>query len=97
MSAKRSVLALVIGAAALTFVAACGGSSNPPAAAAGSPSTSKAATPGNQAPPGAFGTAAAVAAGSLEVQNPTSGQITVNFNGSTTFTNMVSATLADVT
>jgi hypothetical protein len=90
------VFALVIGAVALTVVAACGGGSNPPAAAAGAPATSKAA-PGNQPPPGAFGTAAAVAATSLEVQNPQTGQVTVNFNGSTTFTNQVSATLADVT
>lgn len=98
MSAKRSVLALVIGAAALTFVAACGGTSNPPPpAAGGAPASSKAATPGNNQPPGAFGTAAAVAASSLEVQNPTSGQVTVNFSSTTTFTNQVSATLADVT
>ncbi|HEX7662055.1 MAG TPA: DUF5666 domain-containing protein, partial [Pseudonocardiaceae bacterium] len=48
-------------------------------------------------PPGAFGTAAAVTATSLEVQNPSTGQVTVNFTSSTKFTNTVSATLANVT
>jgi uncharacterized membrane protein len=38
-----------------------------------------------------------VSASSVEVQNPQNGQVTVNFNASTTFTNTVSATLADVT
>lgn len=109
MSAQRSVsparrlaipgLALAAGAVALSVVAACGGgSTTPPAAAptshaAGAGETSRA----NQPPPGAFGTIAAISAGSMEVQNPQSGQVTVNFNGSTTFTNTTTASLADVT
>jgi hypothetical protein len=91
----RSGLALIAGALAVGLIA-CGGGSTPAASTnTASPSTSKAAGP--QTPPGAFGTAAAVNATSLEVQNPSSGQVTVNFNSDTTFSNTVSGTLADVT
>ena len=82
---------------AVTVVAACGGST--PAASAPPPAAPKASTPNRaqQGPPGTFGTIAAASGTSLEVQNPQNGQVTVNFNGSTTFTNTTAATLADVT
>jgi hypothetical protein len=87
-------MALATGALALAL-AACGGSTG-----TGSPSTPTspaAGAPTNRTPPGAFGTVAEVSTGSLEVQNPTNGQVTVTYNGSTTFTNTVPAALSDVT
>ncbi|HEY4458274.1 MAG TPA: DUF5666 domain-containing protein [Pseudonocardiaceae bacterium] len=91
----RSGLALIAGALAVGLIA-CGGGTTPAANTnTAAPPTSRANGP--QTPPGAFGTAAAVNATSLEVQNPTSGQVTVNFTSSTTFSNTVSGTLADVT
>jgi hypothetical protein len=97
MSAQRSVyLALVAGALAMAL-AACGGGTNTPSAAAG-PTTTRPATPNRGGPPpGTFGTAAAVTSTNVEVQNPQNGQVTVNFTASTTFTDTVPATLADVT
>lgn len=88
------VLALMT--ATLAFaVAACGGNST----AANAPAVSSAPGGGQNAPrtPGVSGTAAAVSASSLEVQNPNSGQVTVNFNSSTTFINAVAGSLQDVT
>lgn len=90
----RSGLVLIAGALAVGLVA-CGGSSTPSASSPSAPSSSSRSAPA--APPGAFGTAAAVNATSLEVQNPSTGQVTVNFSSSTTFSNTVSGTLADVT
>lgn len=92
----RSGLALIAGALAVGLIA-CGGGATTPAANTNTaaPPTSSAAGP--QTPPGAFGTAAAVNATSLEVQNPSTGQVTVNFSSSTVFSDTVSATLADVT
>jgi uncharacterized membrane protein len=86
---------LIAGALAVGLIA-CGGSPTPAASSnTPAPPTSRASAP--QTPPGAFGTAAAVSATSLEVQNPSTGQVTVNFTSSTTFSNTVSGTLADVT
>jgi hypothetical protein len=84
-------------------VAACGGGGSSatvagtaaasPAAQAGSP----APTPSQAAFPGVVGTAAAVSGSSLEVQNPTSGQVTVTFTATTPITETVTATAKDVT
>lgn len=95
-SLARPGLVLVTGALALTL-AACGGGTNTPSAGGGTTSAPPTRPSGAAAPPGAFGTVAAVAASSVEVQNQQSGQVTVNFTSSTTFTNTVAATLADVT
>lgn len=92
-SFARSGLVLTTGALAL-LLAACGGGSTPTAASTSTPSAP--AARGNNTPPGAFGTAAAVTATNVEVQNPTSGQVTVNFNSSTMFTNTVTSALSDV-
>ena len=92
-SLARPGLVLVTGALALTL-AACGGTST---ATASGPTTTQAARPsGAAAPPGAFGTAAALSASTIEVQNQQSGQVTVKYNSSTKFTNTTTATLADV-
>lgn len=91
----RTGLVLMVSAAAFTL-AACGGSATPSGSGGSAPSgAAQAGGPGT--PPGAFGSIASVAASSIEVQNKTSGQVTVNFGSSTTFTNEVSGTLADVT
>ena len=79
---------------------ACGGSgttsttpSAAPAAAASTPKPSSSAA----AFPGVTGTAAAVSGSSMEVQNPTSGQVTVTFTTSIPITDTVSVTAKDVT
>lgn len=90
----RSGLALIAGALAVGLIA-CGGGPAPEGTTSAAPPATKPTVA--QAPPGAFGTAAAVSASSLEVQNPSTGQVTVNFSSSTTFSNTVSGTLADVT
>jgi len=80
-------------------VTACGSSGTTatptaaPAAAASTPKPSSSAA----AFPGVVGTAAAVSGSSLEVQNPTSGQVTVTFTASTPITDTVSVTSKDVT
>jgi Domain of unknown function (DUF5666) len=83
-------------------VAACGGagSAATPAATIASsaaPSSSPAPTGAGTAFPGIVGTAAAVSGSSLEVQNPTSGQVTVTFSASTAITETVTVTSKDVT
>lgn len=89
----KTGLALTIGALALTL-AACGGGTT---SAAGAPTSTPQAAPSRpNTPPGTFGTAAAVTGSSIEVQNPQSGQVTVNFNSATKWTNSLPATLADV-
>lgn len=75
--------------------AACGGASTASTKPASNQSPTTTA-PGNTPPPGAFGTAAAVSGSTLEVQNPTTGQVTVNMSPSTTFTQTVPATAADL-
>jgi hypothetical protein len=84
-------------------VAACGGStgnSATPAATIASPAapgSSPSPSASQAAFPGVVGTAAAVSGSSLEVQNPTSGQVTVTFTASTPITETVTATAKDVT
>ncbi len=90
----RPGLVLVTGALALT-VAACS-TSTPTAASPTTTPTTRQNTGGAQTPPGAFGTAAAVSATSLEVQSRQDGQVTVKFTAATKFTDTVKATLADV-
>ena len=83
-------------------VTACGGgagnSATPAATIASSaaPGSSPSPSAGQAAFPGVVGTAAAVSGSSLEVQNPTSGQVTVTFTASTPITDTVSVTAKDV-
>jgi 3D (Asp-Asp-Asp) domain-containing protein len=90
------VLALVAGALAVTL-AACGGSSPAPAANKGGNSQQGGGNRGGGAPPGVFGSIAAVSGQTLQVQNPQSGQVAVSYDGSTKITNSVSGALSDVT
>jgi hypothetical protein len=85
-------------------VAACGSNGTTaapatPAASVGSSAAPSSSTPstGTQAAfPGVVGTAAAVSGSSLEVQNPTSGQVTVTFTATTPITETVTAMAKDV-
>jgi len=84
-------------------VTACGGSSGnaatPAATIASSAAPGSSPTPASSPAvfPGVVGTAAEVSGSSLEVQNPTSGQVTVTFTASTPITDTVSVTSKDVT
>jgi hypothetical protein len=83
-------------------VAACGGAgttATPAATVASSaaPSSSPAPTGTRAAFPGTVGTAAAVSGSSLEVQNPTSGQVTVTFSATTAITETVTVTSKNLT
>ncbi|HKN96617.1 MAG TPA: DUF5666 domain-containing protein [Pseudonocardiaceae bacterium] len=86
---------LVVTGVVALVVAACGsGGGTPTAAPSAAQPTRQAVVP--QTPPGAFGTAAAVSATSIEVQSRQNGQVTVKFNGDTKFTDTVAATSKDV-
>jgi hypothetical protein len=83
-------------------VTACGGSSGNAAtpaatiASSAAPGSSPTPTAGQAAFPAVVGTAAAVSGSSVEVQNPSSGQVTVTFTASTPITDTVSVTAKDV-
>src|SRR5262245_45610403 len=77
------------------LVTACG---SPGATSATAAARSSPAPTGNQAAfPGVVGTAAAVSGSSMEVQNPSIGQVTVTFTGATAITETVAVTSRDVT
>jgi hypothetical protein len=84
-------------------VTACGGSSGNAAtpaatiASSAAPGSSPSPSASQAAFPGVVGTAAAVSGSSLEVQNPTSGQVTVTFTANTPISDTVSVTTKDVT
>jgi hypothetical protein len=84
----------------LLTATACGSSgttsSTPSAAPAAAASTPK-PTSSAAAFPGVTGTAAAVSGSSMEIQNPTSGQVTVTFTASTPITDTMTVTAKDVT
>ncbi|MFI9382776.1 DUF5666 domain-containing protein [Kutzneria sp. NPDC052558] len=93
---KAAALGLMAGGLAFTL-AACGGSTPaPPANNSGGGQTSGTNRPAG-APPGVFGSIAAISGQTLQVQNPQSGQTAVSYDGSTKITNSVAGTLADVT
>ncbi|HZT66473.1 MAG TPA: DUF5666 domain-containing protein [Acidimicrobiales bacterium] len=87
--------ALVVGALGLV-AAACGGGSPTAASSQQAAARSPQTTPTTL--PGAFGQIAAVSGGgtSLEVQNPQSGQVTVNVSSSTTIIQLVTAAPSDL-
>jgi hypothetical protein len=97
---KRTVRVLTCAAAGfavLGAVAACG-ATKPSAAAlpASSPAAAGGAA-GNRQAPGTFGVIAAATPGSLEVQDPNTGQTTVTYTSTTAFTQQKAVTLAAVT
>jgi hypothetical protein len=78
---------------------ACGGSGTTATPTASPAAANSTPTPASSpaAFPGVVGTAAAVSGSSLEVQNPTSGQVTVTFTASTPITDTVTVTSKGVT
>lgn len=89
----RSLATVALGATLVLGLAACGSSGS------GSPAPATQTSPGATARggPAASGTIASVGSSDIEVQNPSAGQVTVNFAADTTFTHRVSGTLTDVT
>jgi len=86
--------AVVLGATALAL-AACGGSSS----ASSAPATTAPVSHASSTPttiPGASGSIAAITGTSLEVQNASTGQTTVTYTPTTTFTQTVPGSLSDV-
>jgi Domain of unknown function (DUF5666) len=94
----RNVLALVTFGALAALLAACGSSSS--ASTTSTTAGSSAKGPGGSGSPrqfpGASGTIAAVNGTSVEVQNPESGQTTVTYTPSTTFHQIVPASVTSV-
>jgi hypothetical protein len=78
-------------------VTACGSSGGSTAAPQATSSSSPAPSSSQRAFPGVTGTAAAVSGSSMEVQNPTSGQVTVTFTTATSITQEVTVPSKDVT
>ena len=95
LPAARRFAAAGVGALALGL-AACGSSGASVTTTSLAPTTGGAAS-GTAARPGAVGTVAAISGQSLEVQNPQSGQTTVTYTATTTFTRTVAGSLAQVT
>lgn len=97
--AGRFSLTAAVSAAAVAL-AACGGGS--PVAGVGTPAASQHPLPapgraGRGVAPAAYGVIAAVDPADIQVQNPTTGQVTVRFTGTTRFSDAESTSLAAVT
>ena len=101
---RTGATATVLVTAGVLTLTACSGSSSgsgtakvssaaPSSAAAGS---AGARGGGGGTPPATYGTIAAVQPGSMEVQDPSTGQTTVSYTASTAITNQQAAALADV-
>ncbi len=91
--ARRTLVPLLaVCGAVLLSTTACGGGTSTASAATGSSARPSQASPA----PGAFGTIASVTTGTLEVQDPQSGQTTVTYTPSTPVTDQESATAADI-
>ena len=93
---RRRGPALAVGLGAVALVAAaCGGAA---ASTTSRPaSNSGSGSPANRPIPGASGQIAALTPPSMEVQNPETGQTTVSWTSSTTFTQTVTGSLSTVT
>lgn len=104
MLLTRVTLATASSVLLVATLAACGGGSDDAATdtsgaaaqAGGAPNPAQNGGQGGAAP-GASGTVAAVSGSTAQVQNDQSGQVAVSWTKSTTFTQQVDATLADVT
>jgi hypothetical protein len=84
------LVVLAVSGVALASLAACGSGGSSSASAPSSASSNSAAA-GQNGPPGVTGTIAAVSRGTVQVQNPQSGQTAVTYTGSTTVTKTSSA------
>ena len=97
-SSRLRCIPALAGAGLVALVAtACGGAGTTPATPAATSAGSPTPTTAPTAFPGVVGTAAAVSGSSMEVQNPTSGQVTVTFTSATAITETVSVTSGNVT
>jgi hypothetical protein len=96
---RRTPALVCLGLAALAATACGSGGSTAAGSTATTPAASNSPAPasGQTAFPGVVGTAAAVSGSSMEVQNPTNGQVTVTFTTATAISDMVAATATDVT
>ena len=96
----RPLAALAGGVGAVVLIAACssgsGSGSTPTGSPSSSPSQQAGVGSGRGAGPGAAGTIAEVAAGSIEVQNQSTGQVTVKYTAKTAFVQVKSTTEAAV-
>lgn len=99
--ARGARLVPVVAVGLLAALTACGGGGSASTSASANSSSSPAgaarASGVGQAPAGTSGTVAAVSASNAQVQNPTDGQVTVNYSATTRFTRTVPATRARVT
>src|SRR5664280_2644758 len=100
VTVRRLLVLSALGAAGVAM-AACGSSSASTPASSSTPTTSRGSSAsGSTTPrqfPGTSGTIAAINGTSLEVQNPTTGQVTVNYTSTTTFRQTVTASASAVT
>lgn len=90
--------AAVVAISLAAVLTGCGGDGATKASAS-SPTSSASASgrsPGGGAVPGASGSVAAISGSSMEVQNPSAGQTTVNWTGSTTFDQTVTLTASSL-
>ncbi len=96
----RPLAALAGGVGAVVLIAACssgsGSGSTPTGSPSASPSQQAGVGSGRGAGPGAAGTIAEVAAGSIEVQNQSTGQVTVKYTAKTAFVQVKATTEAAV-
>ena len=95
----RPLAAVAVGVGAVVLIAACSsGGSGSGSTPTGSPSASpqRGAGSGRGAVPGVSGTIAEVAAGSIEVQNQATGQVTVKYTAKTAIVVVKSTTVAAV-
>ena len=101
---RTAAPAAAVAVSLAAVLAACGGGSSSSAAAKTSNSTAStgsaaagaAAPRGRRGFPGVVGSVAALTGSSMEVQNPSSGQTTVSWTGSTTFARTVTLTSSSV-
>ncbi len=82
--------------ASCLVAAGCGGSSGGSTTASVPTQNPGSGNPTPSGPPGVTGTAAAVTGSAIQVQNPSIGQVTVNFTSSTTFTQTEQTTAASL-
>ena len=93
----RYLAGLAVGAVVVLTLSACGSSSSPSSSASSAPAGGQSDGPGGRSgPPGVTGTIAAASPGSLQVQNPQSGQVRVDYTSGTTLTRTVAATRSAV-
>lgn len=95
---RRAVPTAAAAVSLAVLLTACGGGSSTKAVSASRTTTPSASSgaPAGGGFPGVVGSVAALSGSSMEVQNPASGQTTVNWNGSTTFTETVALTAAQL-